>query len=310
MNPSPSQLLIGYLLLTLLASLFSLSVKGEDRQIALIFPNSKAQARAFSEIATGVEDVISGSVIQMTMPDADALPDFFAQLSNSSLSCVIGVTDKVVNALAVADVAICAAGAIVSDSLAEKSTRLMTVSACPAEIFNDITQLSSDIERIHVVIDITMLSWLKALMNDFDTSIQITWYEVDSLESLERAYSELFRAIDPEKEAIWVPPSTATMSRSMARRLYREAWSREILTVSSNAGDAQLGALVVRLPNFRAIGQSLGRIATEIESPHTPSPQCLSVTQSLIREQVARRMAERLTQPLAETLQRFDASRT
>jgi putative ABC transport system substrate-binding protein len=120
-----------------------------------------------------------------------------------------------------------------------------------------------------------------------------------------RRYQEVLGALNPKRDALWLPQDTTTVDESAVMPLVlRESWDRNLLVFSSNVGHVRRGVLFSLFPDNVEIGRFLASAAmTSLQAGGTPPRGIQALKQ--VRTAVNTRTADHLRLDLRASQQRI-----
>ncbi len=145
----------------------------------------------------------------------------------------------------------------------------------PALLFLRLKSLLPKVKRVMVVYDPQRNEKLIKIARDAAKSqgLELVAYEANDLVSAVRLYESLFRSIDAERDALWLPQDATTADETTILPLIlKESWNRNIPVFSSSFLHVKKGVLFALYPDNVQLGRSLATEALEMVSGETEKP--------------------------------------
>lgn len=245
--------------------------------IAVLYPDIGEPFRqVFATILEGIRDQVKSPVPAFAVAGegleaaqaADLVkrdPRVVIALGRSGLKAV-----KTLNTSA-AVVAGCVLG--VPEAQAQAHT-VHSLAPDPALVFAGLRRLLPAARRVFVVLNPQQNAWLLRLGHEAARALgmELVAHEAGDLMQATRAYKELLGAIEPKRDALWLPQDSTTVEEAaLLPLLLEQSWQRSFALVSSNAVHVKRGALFALYPDNAALGSSLGLSAVEtLANPRRP----------------------------------------
>jgi putative ABC transport system substrate-binding protein len=115
-------------------------------------------------------------------------------------------------------------------------------------------------QRVHVVFDPRQNAWLISLAREAaqQQRLELNALEAQDLTTSLRHYEQIKGAMDPKRDALWLPQDMTTVEESaVLPLLLREAWARNLVLLSSSLAHVKRGALLAPFPDNRRMGRAL-----------------------------------------------------
>lgn len=219
---------------------------------------AKSAVPAFAVAGDGLEPAQSDELVKRD-------PRVIIALGRSGLKAVKGLNTSA------AVVAGCVLG--VPESQAQAFT-VHSLAPDPALVFAGLRRLVPGTRRVFAVLDPQQNAWLLRLGQEAARALglELVAYEAADLMQATRSYKELLAAIDPKRDALWLPQDSTTVEEATLLPLVLEqSWQRGFALVSSNAAHVKRGALFALYPDNAALGRSLAQSAADtLANPRRP----------------------------------------
>ncbi|MEO6279615.1 ABC transporter substrate binding protein [Roseateles sp.] len=240
------------------------------RSLAVVYPELGEPFRqVFASILEGIEDKLGGSVASFAMA-SNANPAQVAEdIRKRDPQVLIGLGRggmRIASAMA-GEMAVMV-GCVVSVQEAEaRSFPVHTLAPDPALMLARLKRLRPGTRRVHLVYDPRVNAWLVKLAREAARAegLELLAQEAtDPAEAL-RAYTLLLTAVDPARDALWLPQDPTTVDDNAVLSLVlREGWNRNIAVFSSHVAHVKRGALFSLYPDNRELGRSLATAAQRL----------------------------------------------
>jgi len=237
--------------------------------LAVVYPDIRAPFReVFATILEGIREHARQAVPGFAVASDTAVPVLADELRRREVRVVIALgrsglkTARLLES-AVSVVAGCVLG--VPEAQAQAYT-VHNLAPDPALVFAHLRRLLPTARRVFTVIDPQQNDWLLRLAQDAARAqgLELIAHEADDLKRATRAYQDVLAAVEPRRDALWLPQDATTVEEAtLLPMVLREAWQRGFAVVSSNALHVKRGALFALYPDNPALGRSLGTSALD-----------------------------------------------
>jgi putative ABC transport system substrate-binding protein len=237
------------------------------RGIAVLYPDIGDPYRSvFMRIIEGVEEQAKGRVLSVAVGANSNPQDVASELRQQDVRVVIALGR---NGLKMAsqlerDIGIIAGGVLSMPESDARNVAVFSLAPDPGLLFARLQSLMPAAKRVFVVYDPRQNSWLLKLAREAAAAkgLELVAYEAADLKTGLRMYQEVFGAMDPRKDALWLPQDSTTVDESSVLPLVlQEAWSRSLAVFSSSVVHVRRGALFSLYPDNVQIGRNLGSAA-------------------------------------------------
>ncbi len=237
------------------------------RGIAVLYPDIGEPYRSvFTRIIEGVEEQAKGRVLSIAVGAGTNPQEVAAELRQQDVRVVIALGR---NGLKLAaslerEMGIVAGGVISVPDGEARSNVVFSLAPDPGLLFSRLQALVPATKRVFVVYDPHQNAWLLKLAREAAAvrGLELVAYEASDLKAALRIYQDVFAAMDPRKDALWLPQDSTTVDESAVLPLVlQEAWSRGFAVFSSSVVHVRRGALFSLYPDNLQIGRSLASAA-------------------------------------------------
>lgn len=240
---------------------------GDAAAVAVIFPDIGEPYRSiFIKIIDGIEESMRARVTTLPVGANRTAQDVAEELRRKDIKVVIALGRQGLKATSGLDreIGIVASGVLTAPPEEGRSMPVFSLAPDPVLLFGRLKGLLPSVRRIHVVYESRQSSWLINLARDAarGQGLELATYEVADLKGAVRQYQDIFTAIDPRREAIWLPQdATTTDEATVLPLVLQEAWTRNIPVFSSSVAHVRRGALFALYPNSTELGRNLASSA-------------------------------------------------
>jgi putative ABC transport system substrate-binding protein len=237
--------------------------------IAILYPSVEEPWRsAFLNMIKGIEERTRVHVRSYAIDGKMDVYDLNAQLKRNGTRVVIALGRQGISTAAGLDrdITVLAGGALLSDS--ENLTGI-SLTPDPALLFARLRALLPDTRRVLVVFDPAKSEWLVRLARDAARAqgLELVAVEAHDLGQAAHAYTHLFNAADPRRDALWLPHDSTTVDETTVLPLVlKQSWNSGVPLFSSNMLHVKKGALFALTANHLELGHALGSSALGIVS--------------------------------------------
>ncbi|MFO1337227.1 MAG: hypothetical protein U1F53_03170 [Burkholderiaceae bacterium] len=249
--------------------------------LAVLYPDIGEPFReVFTSIVDGIREQARQPVPAFAVAGDAAAPALADELRRREVRVVVALGRSGLKAARALDSAVTLiAGCVLG--LPEAQAQAYTVHSLapdPALVFGGLRRLLPAVRRVFTVADPQQNAWLLRLAQDAarGQGLELVAHEADDLKRATRAYQDVLQAIDPRRDAWWLPQDSTTVEETTLLPLVlQEAWQRGFALVSSNATHVRRGALFGLYPDNLALGRSLGQSALDALGPARRPPRGL-----------------------------------
>lgn len=237
--------------------------------LAVVYPDIPEPYRSvFLQIIEGIEAAANAKVRAFAVGAHTDAAELAAQLRRHPTRAVIALGRqglKTASALP-PDIAVTVGGVL---SLPEADQRNLTgigLTPDPALLFSTLKGLQPAARRVWVAYDPRHNDWLVRLARDAAKSqgLELKAQEVNGLAEAVKAYEQIFAAVEPKRDAVWLPQDpTSVDEQTVLPLVLKESWQRSMPLFSSNYQHVKKGALFALYPDNKALGRSLAAVAAK-----------------------------------------------
>ena len=240
----------------------------EGGGLAVLYPDIGEPFRSvFASILEGIREQARQPVPGFAVTGDATPPALIEELRKRDVRVVIALGRSGLKAAAALDRAIgVVAGCVIGAPEAQaQAYTVHSLAPDPALVFAQLRRLVPGARRVFVVHD-PQNAWLAKLAAEAARAagMELVAFEADEPKRALRAYQELIAAIDPKRDALWLPQDATTVEETTLLPLVlQEAWQRSFAVCSSNVAHVRRGALFALYPDNPALGRSLAQSALE-----------------------------------------------
>ncbi len=241
----------------------------EPGGLAVLYPDLAEPYRTvFAQIIEGIDERSPNKVDKLPISSPDDAAGLSADLKRRGVNTVIALGRnglKLANDLG-PQISIIGGCVLMVPEEDAKNEIVLSLAPDPALLFNRLKALAPAITRVFVVYDPAQTGWLIALAQKAGKAkgIEIVGRPAPDLKSALLDYRDILAAIDPSRDAIWLPQDPTTVEEStVVPLLLQEAWNHQIVLFSSNIAYVRRGALFALYPDNRKLGHSLAALAAQ-----------------------------------------------
>jgi putative ABC transport system substrate-binding protein len=237
------------------------------RGIAVLYPDIGEPYRSvFAKIIEGVEEQAKSRVLSVPVGSNANPQDIAATLRQQDVRVVIALGRNGLKYASALDreLGVVAGGVISVPEAETRNIQVFSLAPDPGLLFARLQTLMPSVRRVFVIYDPHQNGWLLKLARDAAAArgIELVASEAADLKTALRAYQEIFAAMDPRRDALWLPQDSTTVEESSVLPLVlQEAWSRNLAVFSSSVVHVRRGALFSLYPDNLQIGHSLASAA-------------------------------------------------
>jgi putative ABC transport system substrate-binding protein len=235
--------------------------------IAVLYPNVSEPVRsAFISMILGIEERTRVRVRSYAVEARTDPADLNLQLKRAGTRVVIALGRQGLSVAAGLDrdIPVLVGGALLLSDAEIVNVNGISLTPDPALLFSRLRTLLPDVRRVLVVYDPKKTEWLLRLARDAARTqgLELVAHEAHDQAQAARLYSDLIRAADGKRDALWLPSDSTTVEESTLLPLVlKESWNNSVPIFSSNILHARKGALFAMTPNNVELGKSLASSA-------------------------------------------------
>ena len=265
----------GLIHLVALCLLCGLSIARAETRIAVLYPESApAFQKLYQTIIGGVGQAADVRVQSRSVSDKDSIDQLKSWLASGQTQVVIGLGSlpaSVTSSVAAGMPLIYGAGALNDNNIPGVS-----LASSPNKLFDRLTQLKPDVERVFMVYRPQSTGWLlsagKAAARDH--GLELIAAPSEDIQQAAAAFTRILQQTRPGKDAIWLTLDPVVPANLLLPVLLREAWDKQLVLFSNNPLDVSKGALFALYPDYPAMGRQLAeRAKKQIGRNPPPSPE-------------------------------------
>lgn len=237
--------------------------------IAVIYPDIGEPYRSvFTRIIEGIENKTKTRVASYAVGSSQNSQELVAELRRQNVQIVIALGRnglKAVSGLGLdRDIGVVVGGVLSVDEGEIRGMSVYSMAPDPALLFAQLKALAPNVRRVFVVYDPRQNAWLIRLAREAarHLGLELVAQEAADLKTAMRFYQENLAAIDPKRDALWLPQDSVTVDESSVLPLVlQESWSRSLAVFSSSMTHVKRGALFSLYPNNVELGYNLANSA-------------------------------------------------
>jgi putative ABC transport system substrate-binding protein len=239
----------------------------ETGNVAVFYPDIAEPYRSvFLQILEGIENTVEREVHVYPVGPQVNLVELTERLRRQSVRAVIALGRQGLAAASGLDpnIAVVVGGVLFVPEAEQKQLTGISLTPDPALLFERLTGLQPGVRRIQAVYDPRHNEWLMKLARDAATrrGLELAAHTARNLGEAVRRYEELFAAMDPRHDALWLPQDPTTVDENTVLPLVlKESWNRNIAVFSSSYVHVRKGVLFVLYPNNVELGRNLAASA-------------------------------------------------
>ena len=235
--------------------------------IAVLYPEIGEPYRSvFAKIIEGVEEQARGRVTSIAIGPGTNAQELAADLRRQETRVVIALGRnglKAASGLA-RDLGVVAGGVLSVPEAEGRNIPVHSLAPDPALLFARLQALVPGVRRVLVVYNPGQNGWLIRMAREAAGArgLELVAYDAPDLRTALKNYQDIFAAIDPKRDALWLlQDSVAAEETTVLPLVLQETWSRNVALFSSNVAHVRRGALFALYPNNAEIGRHLGSAA-------------------------------------------------
>jgi putative ABC transport system substrate-binding protein len=235
--------------------------------LAVLYPDIGEPFRSvFATILEGIREQARQAVPAFAVTGEVPTPTLAEELRRREVRVVIALGRSGLKAAAFLDRAIGVIAGCVIGAPEAQAYAVHSLAPDPALVLAQLRRMVPPVRRVFLVHDPQQNAWLARLAAEAAraTGMELVAVEAEDPKRALRSYQELFPAIDPRRDALWLPQDPTTVEESTLLPLVlQEAWQRSFPVCSSNVAHVRRGALFALYPDNAALGRSLAQSALE-----------------------------------------------
>ncbi|MDK9725044.1 MAG: hypothetical protein OEL88_09125 [Sterolibacteriaceae bacterium MAG5] len=235
--------------------------------IAVLYPEIGEPYRSvFAKIIEGVEEQARGRVTSIAIGPGTNTQDLAADLRRQETRVVIALGRNGLKAASGLDrdMGVVAGGVLSVPEAEGRNIPVHSLAPDPALLFARLQALVPNVRRVLVVYNPGQNGWLIRMAREAAGArgLELVAYDAPDLRTALKNYQDIFAAIDPKRDALWLlQDSVAAEETTVLPLVLQETWSRNVALFSSNVAHVRRGALFALYPNNAEIGRHLGSAA-------------------------------------------------
>ncbi|HEX8989644.1 MAG TPA: ABC transporter substrate binding protein [Rhodocyclaceae bacterium] len=257
-----------------------------SRNIAVLYPDIGDPYRGvFTRIIEGVEEQTKGRVVSVAVGSNANPQEIAGELRQQDVRVVIALGRNGLRLAGGLDIPVIAGGVISVPESDVRNIPVFSLAPDPGLLFARLQNLMPAARRIFVVFDPRQNAWLLRFAKEAAAArgFELVAYEASDLKSALRLYQEVFAAMDPRRDALWLPQDSTTVDEaSVLPLVLQEAWSRSLAVFSSSVVHVRRGALFSLYPDNLQLGHSLGSAAQSVLAANGATPRGVTPLRSVL----------------------------
>lgn len=265
----------GIVHLVALSFLFLFSSARAETRIAVLYPESApAFQKLYQTIIGGMGQASEVRVQSRAVSDKDSVDQLKSWLASGQSQVVVSLGSlpaSLTGPLAAGTPLIYGAGA-----LNDNSVPGVSLASSPNKLFDRLTQLKPDVERVFMVYRPQATGWLLSAGKTAarDHGLELVAVPSDDIQQAAAAFTRILQQARPGKDAIWLTLDPVVPANLLLPVLLREAWDKQLVLFSNNPLDVSKGALFALYPDYPAMGRQLAeRAKKQLGRNPPPSPE-------------------------------------
>src|SRR5574343_123806 len=243
---------------------------GSIGPIAVLYPDIGEPYRSvFSKIIEGIEESAQTKVSSFAVGSNFNAQAISGELKRQDVRVVIALGRnglKAANALD-KEFGVIAGGVVSAPDTDVRNGAILSLAPDPALLFARLKALSPKAQRVFVVFDPSINSWLIKLARDAAKAqgLELLAYEAGDLKTALTHYQTIFATAEPKRDALWLPQDSSTVDDTLVLPLVlQESWNKAMAVFSSNVSHVRRGALFALFPNNHELGRNLATSALNL----------------------------------------------
>lgn len=244
-----------------------LAYNGDPAGIAVIYPDlGEPYLSVFSKIIEGIEHQNKARVASFPVGANQNPADLANELRRQGIHIVIALGRnglKAVNGLD-RDFEVVVGGIISAPEAETRGMAVLSLTPDPYLLFERLKSMVPGVRRVFVVYEPNQNAWLIRLAREAarNLGLELVAQEAPDRKTAMRFYQDDIAAVDPKKDALWLPQDSVTVEESLVLPLVlQEAWSRNLVVFSSSVVHVKRGVLFSLYPDNRQLGRRLASSA-------------------------------------------------
>lgn len=134
------------------------------------------------------------------------------------------------------------------------------LSVDPDILLATLRKTTPDVRRVFVVYNPEKDRWLieRAVKAAPKHALDLVPIEATEVASATQSYWEIFKRIEPDKDALWLPLDSKLLDdKNVLPLILEQSWYRRFVVISNSLDHARLGALIAAYPDSETLGKRL-----------------------------------------------------
>jgi putative ABC transport system substrate-binding protein len=157
-------------------------------------------------------------------------------------------------------------GVLSAPEMEATSLAVHSLAPDPEVLFARLRSVAPAVRRVFVIYDARQNGWLIRIARDAAKTqgLELVAQEATDLPGAIRTYRQVLGALEPKRDALWLPQDAVTVDEATVLPLVLEqAWNRNLVVFSSSVSHVKRGALFALYPNNLELGRSLADAALQ-----------------------------------------------
>lgn len=278
----------------------------EVDRVAVIYPDTREPTYRiiFQSVLDGIKQRIPNDRLQIHAVDPDkAQPAEIKQwLGQQSPQAVITLGRKAFENYGSSGYPLLAtSGAIDLSPSLNPGASGISLSVDPDILLETLKNTAPGVKRVFVVFNPAKDQWLvdRASVAASTRALELVSVKASDAASATRAYWEIFKGVEPEKDALWLPLDNKLLDdKNVLPLILEQSWYRRFPVISNSLQHARLGALIAVYPDNERLGQHLAERALRSISGPKPDIEPLRDVKRAINKRFADHFGIDLQGPL------------
>lgn len=246
--------------------------------IAVVYPDVGEPFRSvYAKIIEGIDEQAGRHVPSFAIGANSNTQEIISELHRQDVRVVIALGRngiKFTSSLGYG-IGIVAGGVLSISEVEARNISVHSLAPDPDLLFARLQTFMPTMKRVFVVYDPNQNAWLIRLAKDAASKrgLELVSYEASNLKTALHIYQDILAAVDPRKDALWLPQDSTTVDDASVLPLVLEAsWVHNLIFFSSTASHVRRGALFSLYPDHAEIGRRLANSALEYLLPNSQNP--------------------------------------
>ena len=238
--------------------------------MGVVYPEMREPYRSiFSAIRSGVKKSVRNSVREFEITKGQGPPELNSWISQNEIKTMVSLGKKGLEACAQLPKDMRMVVGAVLAPLQEDDCALyggIALAPAPDRLFEKLKQLAPNVATVIVVYNAELNNWLIDYARPAAQKWGLVLQTIESEDLLESAqiYQDLIEKGIGNTTAIWLPQDPFTVDqKTVLPILLKESWRANFVVFSSNPAHVNRGVLFALYPDYRAMGERLGKLAVE-----------------------------------------------